>query len=104
MGPGEVKYFPASAAIVGYPAPRRPTIAPMLDDGTYDAIVVDAEPGDGHGSIRLELAIASGPHKGEVIAITAADPAYASTDPLELLAVPATIVVAGGEPVVTLEP
>ena len=38
------------------------------------------------------------------ITITAADPAYASTDPLELLAVPATIVVAGGEPVVTLEP
>lgn len=76
----------------------------MLEDGTYDAIVVDAEPGVDAGTVRLELAIAAGPHKGEVVTVTGSDPAYASSDPLDLLAIPATIVVTDGTPAVTLEP
>ncbi len=32
----------------------------MLDDGTYDAVVVDADAGATPGLTRLELAIASG--------------------------------------------
>lgn len=76
----------------------------MIEDGTYDAIVVDAETGDETGAVRLELAIAGGPHKGEMVSVTGSDPAYASTDPIDLLAIPATIVVTDGTPSVTLEP
>jgi hypothetical protein len=76
----------------------------MLDDGTYDAIVVDAEPGSVEGAVRLELAIAGGPHKGELVAVDGTDPSLRSSDPLDLLAIPATIVVTDGVPVVTLEP
>ena len=75
----------------------------MLDDGTYDAIVVDAEEGDVPGSARLELAIASGTRKGEVVTVTGTDPSWAGVDPLDLLAIPATIVVADGTPAVTLD-
>lgn len=41
----------------------------MLEDGTYDAVVVDAEEGPAPHSTRVELAIAAGPHKGELVAI-----------------------------------
>jgi len=46
------------------------------------------------------LAIAAGEHKGELVSITAPD---TGRDPLDLLAVPATIVVADGRPRLTLE-
>ncbi len=72
----------------------------VLEDGTYDAIVVDADEGPEPGSITVELAIAAGPHKGEVVPL--AVPAT-GRDPLDLLAVPATIVVADGRPSLTLE-
>lgn len=72
----------------------------MLEDGTYDAIVVDADPGAEAGTITVELAIAAGPHKGEVVSISMA---AGERDPLDLLAVPATIVVADGRPSLTLE-
>lgn len=72
----------------------------MLEDGTYEVIVIDAEPGAEHGSVALELAVAAGSHKGELIAITAIG---LGRDPLDLLAVPATVVVADGAPMLTLE-
>jgi hypothetical protein len=72
----------------------------VLEDGTYDAIVVDADEGAEAGSALLELAIAAGPRKGELVAVTATG---LGRDPLDLLAVPATIVVADGVPSVTLE-
>jgi hypothetical protein len=110
--PGEVKYFPVPRPIVGYllqsgsgaSTRRARTIPRVLDDGSYDAIVVDAEEADGSAGVRLELAIASGPRKGEVVSVTGSDPAWSSRDPLELLAIPATIVVVDGTPTVTLEP
>lgn len=71
----------------------------MLEDGTYDAVVVDAEEADG-GAIALDLAVLAGPHKGELVRITGPIP---GRDPLDLLALPATITVAGGEPSVVLE-
>ena len=71
----------------------------MLEDGTYDAIVVDAEGGD-HGEIAVHLAVAAGDRRGEVVTITAAG---LGRDPLDLLAVPATISVTDGRPEVTLE-
>jgi hypothetical protein len=72
----------------------------MLPDGTYDAVVVDAEVEGEAGSVALELTLLDGEHKGEVVRITAAG---IDRDPLDLLAVPATLVVRDGEPRVHLE-
>ncbi|MCB0977024.1 MAG: hypothetical protein KDB02_06155 [Acidimicrobiales bacterium] len=74
----------------------------MFPDGRYDAIVVDADPAgaDDTDTVLLELAIAAGEHKGEVVTVTASG---LGRDPLDLLAVPATLTVSDGEPTVTLE-
>ncbi len=70
----------------------------MLDDGTYDAVVVDAT-GDA-GTVMIDLAVLSGPHKGDVVTVRANGLAQ---DPLDLLALPATLTVARGEPSIQLE-
>ncbi|MEO6989644.1 MAG: hypothetical protein ABI239_13475 [Aquihabitans sp.] len=72
----------------------------MLEDGTYDAIVVDANDGPSNDVVSLELAVTSGPHRGQVITINASG---LNRDPIELLAVPATITVLDGKPVVQLD-
>ncbi len=70
----------------------------MLEDGTYDAFVVDAtSTGD---VVILELTILAGPSKGEVVSVRATG---LSGDEIELLGMPATITVAGGEPTVTID-
>lgn len=71
----------------------------MLSDGTYDAVVVDASDAE-DGAVRVELALASGAGKGEVVAVRGR---FAVSDPIELLGLPATLTVAGGEPRVTVE-
>ena len=71
----------------------------VLSDGTYDAIVVDAEE-DEHG-VRMELTITAGPNKGEVVAVRAATNAL---DPVLMLGIPARLVVTDGEPRVDLQP
>ena len=71
----------------------------MFPDGRYDAIVVDADAG-ADDAVVLELAIAAGEHKGEVVTVTAAG---LGRDPLDLLAVPATLTVVDDEPTVSLE-
>lgn len=71
----------------------------MLADGTYDTLVIDAEH-RADGRTACELALLAGEHKGEVVTVVA----DLSGDPLDLLGVPATLVVADGEPQVTLEP
>jgi hypothetical protein len=71
----------------------------MLADGTYDAIVIDAER-DQHG-ITLELTITSGSHKGDVVAVRAT---HLTMDPINVLGIPARIVVLNNSPRVELEP
>lgn len=74
----------------------------MLDDGTYDAFVVDARV-EGAGTerlVHLELTIIAGERKGEVVDITARG---LRGDELDLLGMPATITVAGGEPRVRID-
>ena len=71
-----------------------------LPDGTYDAIVVDAEP-VGDGTATLELTVLAGPHKGQVVALTGPTGDH---DAVDLLGVPATVTVADGRPRVRLEP
>jgi hypothetical protein len=68
----------------------------VLEDGTYDVLVVDAEPlDDPPGAIRVELTILAGAAKGEVVAITATG---LGRDPLDLLAEPGTMTVTDGQP------
>ena len=70
----------------------------MLDDGTYEVVVVDAT--DDAGVVVLDLAVLTGPHKGDVVTVRAGG---LDQDPLDLLAIPATLTVAGGEPSVRLD-
>lgn len=69
-----------------------------LPDGTYDAIVVDADDGPG-SEVTVHLAVMAGDHKGQVIELRGP----ADVDPMDLLAVPATITVVDGSPSVRLE-
>ena len=65
-----------------------------LEDGTYDVMVVDARDADG-GAITVDLAVSSGPHRGDVVTVHAAR----SQDTwMDLLGAPGTLVVTGGEP------
>lgn len=73
---------------------------PVLEDGTYDAIVFDADEA-GDGVTVVELTVVAGAHKGEVVSLRTTD---WTGDALALLGVPATITVAGGEPRVRFEP
>jgi hypothetical protein len=77
----------------------------MLADGTYDAIVVDAERVE--DGVRLELTITAGPYKGEVVAVRAAHLTLSTEltmDPVNTLGIPARIVVTNNTPRVELEP
>jgi hypothetical protein len=76
------------------------TESPALADGRYDAVVVDAT-ADTEGWCHVELALLDGPHKGDVVAVRARGLADRS---LDLLGIPATLVVEGGAPSVTFEP
>jgi hypothetical protein len=74
----------------------------VLDDGTYDALVVDATPRD-EGGLSIELTIVAGAAKGEVVTVVAQRLA-GDPDPLDLLGIPATLTVADGAPSLRLEP
>lgn len=71
----------------------------MLDDGSYDAMVVDADE-TADGAVSVELTIVAGPAKGEVVTLRGSG---LGRDPLDLLGVPATITVADGVPSLRLE-
>jgi hypothetical protein len=71
-----------------------------LDDGTYDALVVDATSTD-DGACRVELTILGGTHKGEVVSLRATG---LTSEPLDLLGIPATLTINSGTPSVTFEP
>ena len=94
-----------------------------LDDGTYDAVVVDAVEArvarrdDAHetlrddpsraGALHLEVVITSGARKGEVIAINTEDATSllpATRDAIDLLGLPVTLVVVNGSPRVVVDP
>jgi hypothetical protein len=74
----------------------------VLPDGRYDAFVVDAtaDAAGAPGTFHLELTIIAGDHKGEMVAVAATG---LHRDEVDLLGVPAVLVVAGGEPSVRLE-
>jgi hypothetical protein len=75
----------------------------MLPDGTYDAIVIDAEEAE-NADIRLELTITLGPQIGRVIALrahhvdTRRRSPGTSLNPLDLLGIPGVLIVRDGTP------
>jgi hypothetical protein len=72
-----------------------------LDDGTYDAFVIDAKEDDEEIAFtRLQLTITSGARKGEVVNVRASQ---LSRDALELLGLPATLTVKDGQPSVSFD-
>ena len=77
-------------------------LADMIADGTYDAFVVDAEDTSEGDEPRhlLELTILSGDHKGELVSVTAFGLRRSDID---LLGLPATLTVTGGEPSVRID-
>lgn len=74
----------------------------VLSDGTYDAFVLDAEPvpDGGAGDVEVELTITSGPSKGAVVSVRGR---IDDGDPLDLLGIPATLVVEDGTPRLRLD-
>ncbi len=70
-----------------------------LADGTYDAFVVDAEDG-ADGGTTLEVTIIAGEHKGMVLSLSST---ASFGDPIDLLGMPATLVVTDGSPTVTID-
>ena len=70
----------------------------VLPDGSYDALVIDATARD--DALHLELTIVAGDRKGEVVTVSATG---LDRDELDLMGLPATIVVTDGAPVVQLE-
>lgn len=74
----------------------------MLDDGTYDVVVVDAEARqENEGTVSVDLTVVAGPAKGQVVSVVAQG---LEGDPLDLLGLPATLTVAQGTPSLRLEP
>ena len=71
----------------------------MLPDGRYDALVVDARD-EGDGTFHLDVTITMGEHKGDVVSLRGPVP---DKDEVDLLAAPATLVVDGGVPSVSLD-
>jgi hypothetical protein len=71
-----------------------------LPDGTYDVFVVDASDPRPDGSIELELTVVAGDHKGEVVSLGAT---HLGADPIGLMGMPATLVVAEGAPRLTID-
>ena len=65
----------------------------VLDDGEYDAFIIDAQRRD--DGIALECTITSGAHKGDVVNIVTST--FATRDALSLLGLPCTLVVQGND-------
>ena len=71
-------------------------LPPVLPDGSYEAMVVDARDVEGEpGVVVLDLTILTGASKGEVLEVRAAHLQY---DALDLLAMPCILTVTGGQP------
>ena len=70
-----------------------------LPDGEYSIFIIDAENID-DGTVRLEITITVGEHKGEVIAVRAS---HLTDDPIMLMGLPGTLHVVDGVPRVEVE-
>jgi hypothetical protein len=71
----------------------------LIPDGTYSALIVDAVT-DADGTVHVEVTLVAGEHKGDVVRLAGRFP---GKDELDLLAMPATLVVSDGQPMLTLD-
>lgn len=71
----------------------------VLPDGAYEALVVDAAELD-DGAVALDVTLLDGPRKGALVTVRARG---LGVDALDLLALPCMLVVADGNPCVTLD-
>jgi hypothetical protein len=71
----------------------------MLEDGTYEAMCVDASDGADR-AVVLSIAIVSGPRKGEVVDVRAS---AMDDDAIDLLAMPCVLAVKDGRPSVVFD-
>lgn len=77
-----------------------PVTDALLADGSYEAIVVDAE-GDSDPEVMvLSIAVISGEAKGQLVEVRAVKLQY---DVLDLLAMPCVLTVTDGEPKVVFD-
>ena len=72
----------------------------MLEDGRYEALIVDAQADGDDGLLGIEVTITSGTHKGEVVFLRGR---VAGRDEIDLLAAPVTLVVSEGQPQLLLD-
>jgi hypothetical protein len=81
----------------------------MLPDDTYDVFIIDATDADENADentdananvTRLELTVTSGAHKGDVIALRAAN---LGRDSIDLIGLPARLRVHDGTPTIDFE-
>lgn len=73
--------------------------APLLEDGSYDAMVIDAADA-ADGGTRVDLTITAGEHKGQVLSLASST---SMGDPIDMLGMPATITVTFGTPSVHID-
>ncbi|MEL7208519.1 MAG: hypothetical protein AAGK32_09870 [Actinomycetota bacterium] len=71
-----------------------------MDDGVYEAMVVDAVDRP-DGFVMLDLVVTAGALKGEVVSVAASGPGL---DAVDVLGLPARLTVTDGRPHVDLEP
>ncbi|MFN8053163.1 MAG: hypothetical protein U0Q22_17095 [Acidimicrobiales bacterium] len=73
-----------------------------VPDGTYEVFIIDAtpDPADDGKVTGIDITVVTGPNKGEAFAL-AADGLVGSD--IDLIGMPATLVVTGGVPTVTLD-
>jgi hypothetical protein len=72
----------------------------MLEDGTYDVFIVDANEDDDVDVVHVTLTILDGAHKSDVIVLHARGLAR---DSIELFGLPGTLVVRDGVPHLALD-
>jgi len=70
-----------------------------LDDGNYEVVVVEADQRE-DGSIVLALVVSTGPHRGDVVTLSATG---LGRSWIELLAAPGTLSVTAGQPSLRLD-
>ena len=71
-------------------------LRPVLADGSYEAMVVDARDADDEaGVLVLDITILAGAAKGEVVEVRAGQLQY---DAIDLLAMPCILTVTNGQP------
>lgn len=87
--------------IASFPCSTRISSKMFLEDGTYDAFVIDARDDEEiSGAMRVELTITSGARKGEVVNVRATN---VQRDVIALIGMPATLRVENGEPHLTID-